>query len=424
MNATSEHSNPTTTSVRAPRRGRRLAALLLCLGANAAQAAPENLDGSRWLDEIEVAFADVKGYSAVLVHENGYVLQKAGGMAGPGEAMSWNHYGNIGSAQKMIATMFMLRAIEDRVGRGNVAAVGRVLDTEVFRYLPNVVQQSVPAINRQIRIRDLLQHKSGIKTEHSSGNPFNDFLVPIAQVNYDLRDYNNTNMKLLTYVSVAYARPEVLAQSNALAATFNWNATSEGLFQYIGGFYWDLVQSRLLDQAKDEVFASCHLTQHLVLERDAPVARMYWTKNDTLDSGGWYDGAIEAGHCKGQGGWYHNARMLARLYRDLGTDDGVISPALYAAMYDADGSAAARDDRLGWNREVFSAKLQSTYGWNSVPAHGGSHTVGWDGGSITARSAVMRLPGGFHAVALVNSNEMSSGDVATALKDAFVRSLP
>lgn len=402
------------------------AALMMVAGSMAlpASAAPENLDSATWQSEIETAFADVKGYSAVLVNQDGFVVSRSGGMAGPGSSMSWDHYGNIGSVQKMIASLFLLRKMEDKLGRGNVPAIHAALDTPVYLWMPTRIQQATPNINKQITFRDLLTHKSGLRTEHSSGNPFIDFLAPINQADHGVRDYENTNIKLLTYVTVTYGAPHILTEVNNSIAQFNWSATSSNIPQSIGTYYWGMVQYQMLDEAPLEVFSSCWLADHIIDLRDAPVARMYWTRNDALNSGGWYDGGVAAGHCKGQGGWYWSTRMLARLFRDLGTNDGVISAATYNYMFDPDASSTVRDNRLGWSSQLGSAKLQSDYGWIASPYHGGSHSISWGGNTVTGRAAVMRLPGGYHSVALVNSSEMSSGDIANALKNAFARSLP
>ena len=79
---------------------------------------------------------------------------------------------------------------------------------------------------------------------------------------------------------------------------------------------------------------------------------------------------------------------------------------------------------MGWSNQVASAKLKADFGWEASPSHGGSHTISYGGGSVTARAAVIRLPGGYHSVALVNSKEMSSTDIRVALKNAFARALP
>lgn len=385
---------------------------------------PHGLNTNSWLAEIDAAFADVKGFSAVIVHENGHVLQRAGGWAGPGQGMNWDTYGNIGSVNKMVATLLLLRKIEDAKGRGNMLALNLELSRPAFHFLPAVVAQAVPQVNRQITLRDLIQHKSGLRTEHASGNPFIDFMQPINPAHYGVREYSNTNIKLLGYLTVTYAFPHILAQANVKVSQENLSPTSPAIPNFIGYYYWGMVKNQLLDHALLPVFGSCWLSQHIVGFMQAPVARMYWNKNDALNSGGWYDGGAAAGHCKGQGGWYYSARGLARLFRDLGTADGVISQSAYNAMYAPTASAAVRDNRLGWNGQIGSPKLQSVFGWNASPYHGGSHTIMFNGKQVTARTALIRLPGGYHSVALVNSSEMSSWDIANALKNAFARSIP
>lgn len=401
-------------------------ALTVWLGAASAALAngPHGLNNASWLAEIDAAFADVKGYSAVIVHENGYVLQRAGGTAGPGQGMNWDTYGNVGSVHKMVATLMLLRKIEDIKGRGNLLAMNLELDRPAFHFVPAVIAQAVPLVNRQITLRDLIQHKSGLRTEHHSGNPFIDFMQPINPANYGVREYSNSNLKLLGYLTVTYAFPHILAQANNYIAQNGLSANSPQIIQYLGLYYVGMVQNQLLKQAMLPVYGSCWLKEHIIDFMKAPIARMYWNKNDPANSGGWYDGGVAAGHCKGQGGWYYSARGLARLFRDLGTNDGVISAAAYNAMYAPAASAAVRDNRLGWSSQIGSPKLQTVFGWNASPYHGGSHTINFHGNQVTARAAVIRLPGGYHAVALVNSREMTSWDVANALKNAFARSIP
>ena len=401
-----------------------LALITTLLSATPVVAAPHGLNGNEWLAEIDQAFAGVKGFSAVIVHEDGFVHQRAGGTAGPGLGMSWNTYGNIGSAQKMSATLLFMRLIEDKFGRGNYIQINNELNKPVYLYMPAAIKAITPAQNKQITFRDLLRHKSGIRTEHASGNPFVDFVQPITPGNYGVRSYSNTNMKLLTYLSVAYGAPHIVTQTNQKVSQFGWSPLSSNIPQFIGAYYWGMMQVRLFDKATSDVFASCWLSDHIIEFLDAPFARMYWNKNDAASSGGWYDGGVAAGHCKGQGGWYYSTRTLARLYKDLGTHSGVISPVAYSMMYDYDGSWSSRNNRLGWNKQIASPKLQSTFGWVSSPYHGGSHTISFNGHSVTAKAAVIRLPGGYHAIGIVNSKEMSSNQIANALKNAFARSIP
>ena len=264
-----------------------LAALVLASTSSAAYAAgPSGLDTATWANEIDAAFANVKGFSAVIVHKDGYAQFKSGGLAAPGQAMSWNHYGNIGSVKKMVGSLMLMRAIEDKVGRGSGQAISFQLNKPVYLYMPDVIRNATPTMNKAITFRHLLRHKSGIRTEHSSGNPFHDFLQPVSPANFGVRKYSNTNIKLLTYLIVAYVAPHVLAETNTMVAQNGYGPTNDAIIDKLGYYYGGIVQNQLLAKAQYDVFGTCWPEYEIIDHPSRHLAHMYWTKNSPINSGG------------------------------------------------------------------------------------------------------------------------------------------
>jgi len=402
---------------------RSISVIAMLLLTTTLHAGPHGLDNANWLAEIEQQFAGVQGYSAVIVNANGFVHQKSGGVAAPGKSMTWDTYGNIGSVKKMLASLLMMRLIEDKVGRGNLNLIRNEIDQPAYKFLPAKIRQQVPAINRQIQIRHLLQHRSGFRTEHNSGNPMHDLLTPVNQSDFLQREYSNTNFKLLTYVIVGYVAPHIIDQTDDMIWDQNLSSTDDKIIQKLGYYYYGIMLNRLLNEAPLQAFGSCWPKEHIIQWPGRDIALMYENKGDASTSGGVYQQGPTVGHCKAMGGWYFSMRNLARLFRDLGTNSGVISPTAYNWMFDEAGNSATWLHRLGWGGYIGSPFLQALFGWNAFPYHGGSHTIIHFGKPVTSRAAVIRLPGGYHSMAIVNSNEMDSRTIAKALKNAFARSL-
>lgn len=390
-----------------------------------AQGAQLNVD--EYERQIRSRFGSTKGYSTTLVRTNGFLYGASGGAATHSDAMTFNVLANVGSATKMVGGLLLLKVLEEQ-GKSTPQVLS-FLNNEIRHYLPAVVKNALPVANRKITFRDLLQHKSGIRGGDPA-NPFVQLLVPVKDSDYGVRSYHNINSKLLTYLIPIVGNPANLTWINNAVAKNGWSATGDDIIQAMGPWYETFVRYYIFDPIDPNLAATCDPDPDSlpVLLKGWKIAGAYTTKSDPY-GGVIYNGRLRAGHCKAQGGWYYSSKAFASIFRYLGHSNGFISPSTYDALYSPTGSAATRDNRLIWSSQVASPKLEDLYGWKASPYHGGSHSVNRTGNvpsdyrTTHARAAVVRLPGGYHAVGIVNSGEMSSSDVAYELKNAFANAL-
>ncbi|AUX29612.1 MULTISPECIES: serine hydrolase domain-containing protein [Sorangium] len=390
-----------------------------------ARGAQLNVD--EYEDQIRSRFGSTKGYSTTLVRTTGFRYGVSGGAATHSDAMTWNVLANVGSATKMVGGLLLVKVLEEQ-GKSTPQVLS-FLDNEIRHYLPAVVKNALPVENRKITFRDLLQHKSGIRGGDPA-NPFVQLLVPVEDSDYGVRSYHNINSKLLTYLVPIVGNPANLPAINDAVANNGWSATGNDIIQAMGWWYETFVRYYIFDPVDPDLAATCDPDPDALgtLLNGWTIAGAYTTKTDPY-GGVIYNSKVLAGHCKAQGGWYYSSKAFASIFQYLGHSSGFISPSTYDALYSPTGSSAARNNRLVWSSEIASAKLEDLYGWKASPYHGGSHPVNRSGSvpsgfrTTHARAAVIRLPSGYHAVGIVNSGEMSSGDIASELKNAFANAL-
>ena len=103
-----------------------------------------------------------------------------------------------------------------------------------------------------------------------------------------------------------------------------------------------------------------------------------------------------------------SARQLARFARQLGFTNTLVKPGLRQRMIAPDDI----DDRLVFNRFISDASFFAETSKREWVYHGGSFRG--------ASAVVIKLPGRRYGVAVSNSDEISSGDLAQALFDAYL----
>ncbi|WP_190671864.1 hypothetical protein [Coleofasciculus sp. FACHB-129] len=88
----------------------------------------------------------------------------------------------------------------------------------------------------------------------------------------------------------------------------------------------------------------------------------------------------------------------------------LISKSLHQSLYNP-ATLATQDKRIVWAGEISSPFIKQHFGVDTIPYYGGEQ-----GGY---RTAVVQFPENYMAIAVVNSGSMSSGGIATRLKNAW-----
>ena len=128
------------------------------------------LDKAKFVQNVKAALdGKVMGYQVVLLDKGLIAAETAGGRArnaADGEAaMTLNTPANIGSTAKFFAGVALLKLLSSPKGYVNPAGrtLDQWLDMKMYVYLPKVWQDFMHESWKQVSLRELLQHKSGIR---------------------------------------------------------------------------------------------------------------------------------------------------------------------------------------------------------------------------------------------------------------------
>lgn len=403
-----------------------------------------------------LAFGNVKGYQYVLVRNRLVVDERAGGYAKREwknqnnimdgyykTNMTTSTYANVGSVAKFPVAVAMMAAIRSKGYSLNF------LDQKIWYYLPapwrNVMHSSI----KWITFRDLLSHRSGL-TDNAPKDVVELLKAGVSPVItagngivvncpgamnqlgslthsgfcYGVREYANANFRLLGYLMASFYDVNLrnsLSQYSANNVTIQ-NKLGERFEQMM----WQLVFSKVTpsitpscDPANDFPFYRKSWALMYTNKWDMKRGHTYSTKDDLEDLG-------LSRHCRGQGGWYYSARAMALLLGTLESTNNIIPTSWYRDMMDPGHDQAASFERFGWAgaASVKGTEYQNKFGWRYIPNHNGSHpATAADGRKTYARAIIMRLPMGYHAVAVVNSDGVSTSTMLQKIRDAFIQSV-
>ncbi|MEL7446313.1 MAG: serine hydrolase domain-containing protein [Pseudomonadota bacterium] len=318
-----------------------------------------------------------------------------------------SHIGSVSKLMSGTALLYLLR--KKPISNGTV---NQQLDAPLSDFLPLKMRQAYSRRLAGVTLRRLLMHKSGLRRAPGDvgycdgGAP-----VPNGWINIDYglsrgaqgpgtnRKYDNCNISVLRFVIPRIAFPDQAAsidQSHADKSGAAYGAAVEPAYRF-------LFTTFMYTQFFDTVFRGTIPTCNPARDRGPDKFAKYY---DSLsDATG---GFVEPETCNPQGSFYMSARQLARFARQVGFGNSLVSRGIRKRMIAPDNI----DDRLVFNRIISDTTFVAETSKRNWVYHGGSFRG--------ASAVVIKLPGRRYGVAVSNSDEISSGDLAQALFDAYV----
>ncbi len=354
------------------------------------------------------------GYAFTLTGPVNILAEGADGWAQkPGDGnvrMTVRTPSHIGSVSKLVsgtALLYLLR--EKPISDGTI---NQQLGAPLSDFLPQKMRQAYRTRLEGVTLRSLLRHKSGlVRAPGDVGYCDGGAPVPDGWVNIDYalsrgaqspgtnRKYDNCNISVLRFVIPRIAFP-------AQAASIDEAHSDKSGAEYgkaIEPAYRFLFTAFMNTQFFDTVYRGTIPTCNAARDRGARgFAKYYSSLNDNTG------GFVEPETCNPQGSFYMSSRQLARFARQLGFTNTLVGSGIRRRMIAPNDI----DDRLVFNRFISDTTFLAETSKRNWVYHGGSFRG--------ASAVVIKLPGRRYGVAVSNSDEISSGDLARALFDAYV----
>ena len=329
----------------------------------------------------------------------------------------------VGSVTKFLTGMTLLRLLE----RSNTTfnpdglSANQLLNRKIHLYFPKAWKNRMHNSWKNVNFRQLLQHKSGVRVDKNRA--YLTIQTAIKFNNISVRSYNNANFEILGYLLPIVKNPQILKQLNL---SFPSSNQSELIRQFLGKKYETIMSKDLMQATIPRFKMTCDPTNIRGIPYRNPIALLYTQRFDPL-KGHYYSSIENHNHCRGQGSYYLSSRDLAAVVANLSSGK-LISKNFYRALVTPAGNDTIRDNRLVWSFELSNSYLKSRFGWNKVPYSGGDHTIprpNTEGTykNVAAHATIVKLPGKFHAVAIINSTEMGSRSLSEELTNAFVEAI-
>jgi hypothetical protein len=372
------------------------------------------------------------GYAAVIIKNGRIVAEAEGGWA---VRENWNGFtkakmttstpNDIGSCMKLISFITLLSLIEKKALKDGATSINKpaYLHSSIHQYLPKrwrhfvefppkektVEQQYAVKRVGSVTFAQLLKHKSGFRT-HPDRYQWAYIERGIQQKDVGVRDYENVNATILTYLWPRLVDPaaadkiEKYIEDNHIA---NDDRLAYG--KLYGDFFEKWMQNNVFGKITPRTHPSCNPGTDYP-KRNPPVTFALRYENPLGSENPIYGKSKEdSGGCHAQGGYYLTMRELAAFMADFQASNLLVSEKVRKLMYE-DGNEVTRDDRLGWSNTLQSPFATKHFGVNAIPYHGGDKY---------GHTAIVQLPGGYIAVGTVTGGNKASDAVATALKDAW-----
>lgn len=351
----------------------------------------------------------VMGYSAAAGRDGVIAASISGGWAkSPTDGsvrMTVTTPSNIGSVSKYVSGVALLHLIEQR----HEMTLAQWLDEPFYKYLPITWQDLTHASVKQIRIRHLLQHQTGIDGTFTE-DPFA-FLqngVDPSDIG-NTRLYHNLNFKLLTYLIPVIANADIQAVNDIFALSNG--VTDDDMRIRLGRQYHAAMMNIVLPEVPWAIGPSCRATMDL-----PSYALAYGSKAD-VGTGQVWDSWVQEEGCRAQGGWYFSARDLVRFGMAAQNTSYLLSPAARTQMW----NPASGNDYMVFATVKKYPWMLAELGEDDAPSHGGSHS--WSGS--TAQAGIVVMPDRTVLVAVVNSPYPGGSQaLRDALVEAYRQSLP
>ncbi len=354
------------------------------------------------------------GYAFALTGPVNILAEGADGWAQkPGDGnirMTVRTASHIGSVSKLISGTGLLYLLREKpITDGTV---NQQLDTPVSDLLPQKMKQAYRARLAGMTLRTLLMHKSGLnRAPGDIGYCDGGAPVPDGWVNIDYglsrgaqrpgsnRKYDNCNISVLRFIIPRIAFPDQAAsidQAHAGKSGAAYGKAVEPAYRFL---YTTFMYTQFFDTVFRGPIPTCNPARDRGPDK---FAKYYSSLGDQVG------GFVEPETCNPQGSYYMSARQLARFARQMGFTNTLVSRGIRKRMI-APGNI---DDRLVFNRIISDATFLAETGKRNWVYHGGSFRG--------ASAVVIKLPGRRYGVAVSNSDEISSGDLAQALFNAYV----
>ena len=397
-----------------------LALALLVSGSLPAQAQEiPPLDRNRFETSMHDRLRDnTVGYAFALTGPVNILAEGADGWAQkPGDGnvrMTVRTPSHIGSVSKLMSGTGLLYLLREKpISNGTV---NQQLDAPVSDYLPQKMKQAYRDRLSGVTLRNLLMHKSGlVRFQQADGRDVGycdgGAPVPDGWINIDYalsrgaqapgtqRTYDNCNISVLRFVIPRIAFPDQAASIDAAHANKSgaaYGAAVEPAYRFL---FTTFMYTQFFNSVFQATIPTCNPARDLGPDK---FAKYYDSLAD--NSGGF----VEPDTCNPQGSFYMSARQLARFARQFGFTDKLVSPGIRQRMIAPDDI----DDRLVFNKFINDASFLTETSKRHWVYHGGSFRG--------ASAVVIKLPGRRYGVAVSNSDEISSDDLAQALFDAYL----
>lgn len=359
-------------------------------------------DKARFASEIKRNFnGRAMGYQVILLKKGQIVEEIADGLArnaADGNVkMTLDTPANIGSTVKFFAGTALLQEFQkpNSIGGG----MNSWLNEPVYRYFPKVWQDGMHTSIKQIKFKDLLQHKGGFI--HNDPDPnvkvFFDYFkkgVSSDQTQpyaYGKRRYANANITTIGYVLAAVDNPQFLKTLNQIIASKNLKADDIFIQTYLGNAFEAHMKKNFFSKIKPTIAPSCD-AENEYPKQNKIYAKVYNIPND-ISPGTEYSSKTDnvSKACHAAGGWYISGRELAAYVANYAATETIVAADTRKLMFDED----AAQNQLVWSMNIPDGDLLKNFGWNTSPYMGGDHGE--------AHATIVKLPQDYYAVGIVNS---------------------
>lgn len=408
-----------------------IAAILIVFGvlfnANAAFALPGTktvkIDKTKFVQNVKgLLDGNVKGYQAFLLKNGQLVAEVADGEArnkadGLAE-MTVNTPSNIGSTAKFFAGVALLKFFE--TPKNNLNPTGKTvdewLDTRIFSYLPQIWQDTAHRSWRLVTFRELLQHKSGLRNftkaeldDYAAKGikvaPYLYFTKELKPENRNSRVYANFNFTILTFLLPVLSSNTLLTTVNLEVAKQKLKPDDLYITQTLGKAFYGHMLVNSFGKVAPKISPSCDAPNEYPA-KNVVFAKAY---NSAADAGKGFEWSEKVAHgsCFAQGGWYLSGRELAAFVANFAATEKLLSNETKAKMYDG----GKWDDRLVWSNVYTNKWITDNLGVSRMP--------GMDGLQDGYRSVLIKMPDDYYALAIINSADLNTPDLARVLLASF-----
>lgn len=362
----------------------------------------------------------VMGYQALLVKNGQLVSSVSGGLARNRAdgymSMAMHVPANVGSTIKFTSGVSVLQLFESKDPAINPKGltVDQWLDSSIYPFLPDVWKQASHASIKSMTFRQLLQHKSGFRALGAGDlgadavKRMSDYLIKgVAAGNVGKRDYENANISVLTYLIPMIATPSLRATINQEALINKWTAEGQEIHLRVALAWEKHIQAKVYSQLTPFIKPSCNPTaDYVAINRKW--ALEYVDKGDA-GKGVTRDSRVNnKGYCQGQGGWYISGYELAAFVANF---DNAVKPLVSGTTRSKMFNDDKADDRMVWSFTLPDNQLATKYGIGNVPYMGGDHG--------NSHATIVKLPGGYYGIGIINSGDYGSGATTTGILRAF-----